>query len=307
MATGDCETARNWRRCTGILEAIQVILGETRALRWAEERLYRTIVRSDVCLIGVSLCVNGAHLVPDGVVFGLFCIVFVEVDDIHGSLWVLFLLLLGDAILLQHALPFLGKALASVSGRARKGRIGIEKKQTARTCRGGRRIASRRATYRELARLVVDADVGDVHGVGGRGDGRPPGRAQHAAHKGREGALLLPAVGPSLLGRVGLITVSIARALSAGWRGIHFARCGGKGRRLAQLRRREARGLVCCVRMRWASRSTWPSVTRGVESFLDNGVEGCADRRRRKVGKRGGQRTSRLVVYIYARGALVFV
>ena len=52
-----------------------------------------------------------AHLLPDIVVVVLFGVLLVEVDDVHGCLGVLLLLLLCDAILLQHALPFLGEAL----------------------------------------------------------------------------------------------------------------------------------------------------------------------------------------------------
>lgn len=155
---------------------------------------------------------SGTHLVPDGVVFAFLSIVLVEIDDIDGGLWVLLLLLLGDAVLLQHALPFPGEA-------------------------------------GELARLVVDADVGDVHWVGGRGDGGAARRAQHAAHEGGKGALLLAAVGASLLGRLALVAVAIARAFCARWRGIHLAGdCVERGR-LAQLGGAEARGLVGCERV----------------------------------------------------------
>jgi hypothetical protein len=62
-------------------------------------------------LIGVALSGGGGHLVPYGVVAILLGIVLVEGDDVHDGLRVLFLFLLRDAILLQHALPFLWQTL----------------------------------------------------------------------------------------------------------------------------------------------------------------------------------------------------
>ncbi len=69
-----------------------------------------------------------------------------------------------------------------------------------------------------------------MHRVSRRRDGRPPGRAQHTAHEGREGALLLATIGSPLLGRFGLIAVAITRAFGARLRGIHFtANCSERG------------------------------------------------------------------------------
>jgi hypothetical protein len=51
------------------------------------------------------------HLVPYRIVFALFGIVFVEVDNVDGSLGVLLLFLLCDAVARQHALPLLGETL----------------------------------------------------------------------------------------------------------------------------------------------------------------------------------------------------
>lgn len=113
------------------------------------------------------------------------------------------------------------------------------------------------ATYGELARLVVDADVGDVHGVGRGRDGGAARRAQHVAHEGREGALLLVVQAPAL-GAVGLIAVAVARALGARGRGLHLAGELLERRRLAQAGALlEARGLraVACLAVhgtRWA-------------------------------------------------------
>lgn len=82
-----------------------------------------------------------------------------------------------------------------------------------------------------------------MHGVGGRGDGGAARRAQHAAHEGGEGALLLAVEAPSL-GAVGLIAVAVARALGARGRGLHLAGELLERRRLAQARALlEARGL----------------------------------------------------------------
>jgi len=41
--------------------------------------------------------------------------IFVEVDDIYDSLWVLPLLVVGNTILLQHALPFCRESLFNQS------------------------------------------------------------------------------------------------------------------------------------------------------------------------------------------------
>lgn len=62
--------------------------------------MYVVVGGCEVGLVCVALRVGWTHLVPDGIVFVLFGIVLVEVDDIYGSLWILLLLLLGDAILL---------------------------------------------------------------------------------------------------------------------------------------------------------------------------------------------------------------
>ena len=103
--------SRNRRRRPRVLEAVFAVSRETRTLRGTHEGLNRTIGWGDVCLVGVALRVGRPHLVPDGVVLGLFRIVFVEIDHVDGGLRVLLLLLLGNAVLLQHALPFLGETL----------------------------------------------------------------------------------------------------------------------------------------------------------------------------------------------------
>lgn len=59
--------------------------------------------------------VRCAHLLPDIIIAVLLGIVLVEVDHVDGSLWMLLLLLLGDAVLLQHALPFLRETLTQIS------------------------------------------------------------------------------------------------------------------------------------------------------------------------------------------------
>lgn len=72
------------------------------------------VVLGSVSLVSVCLRVRGAHLVPDGIVLVLLGIVLVKVDHIDDSLGMLLLFFLGDAILLQHALPFFGEALCAV-------------------------------------------------------------------------------------------------------------------------------------------------------------------------------------------------
>lgn len=71
--------------------------------------------------------------------------------------------------------------------------------------------------------MVVNANVGDVHGVGGRRDGRAARRAQHAAHEVGEGALLLCAAREPLLGR-------IAAAVAVAVRLVGLRRWRGRGR-----------------------------------------------------------------------------
>lgn len=103
-----------------------------------------------------------------------------------------------------------------------------------------------RITYGELARLIVNADVCDVHGIGRRRDGRTAGRADEVAHKGGKGALLLAAVRLALFCGFALIAVAVgARAFGARWRGIHFdTGKSSEGGRLAELGGAEARGRV---------------------------------------------------------------
>lgn len=118
-------------------------------------------------------------------------------------------------------------------------------------------VGTAAGTYGELARLVVDANVSDVHGVGWGRDGGAARRAQHVAHEGREGALLLVVQAPAS-GTVGLIAVAVARALGARGRGLHLAGELLERRRLAQTGALfEARGLRAVGRLgvhgaRWA-------------------------------------------------------
>jgi hypothetical protein len=147
-----------------------------------------------------------------------------------------------------------------------------------------------RKKYGELARLVVDADVGDVHGVRGRRDGRAARRAHEIAHEARKGALLLAAAGEPLLRGIALIAVAVAaRALGARGRGIHLAGERGERGRLAERGRLEqARGLLlltgvrlCVLRRRGAARS-W--VARGMQRRRQfRGVKRGAKRGRRQL------------------------
>lgn len=59
--------------------------------------------------------VRCAHLLPDIVVIVLLGVLLVEVDNVHRCLGVLLLLLLCNAVLLQHALPFLGETLTRLA------------------------------------------------------------------------------------------------------------------------------------------------------------------------------------------------
>lgn len=123
-----------------------------------------------------------------------------------------------------------------------------------------------RGTYSELARLVVYADVGDVHGVGGRRNGRAARRAQHVAHKGAEGALLLAAVRLPALQAIALVAVPVARALGPRWRGVHLAGELLEGRGLAQAGALlEARGLgaVGGLRVHWTRWARLLGAVRG--------------------------------------------
>lgn len=138
---------------------------------------------------------------------------------------------------------------------------------------------AQRITYRELAGLVVDADVGNMHGVGWRGYGGPARGAQHAVHEAREGTLFLATVRFAVLGLgrgVGLVAVSLAWALGAAigaGRGdcLHGgASEGSKARRLPQLRGFEL-GRLCGMRV--LGLGTW-RVVRG-SRVVDVPVDGC--------------------------------
>lgn len=155
--------------------------------------------------------------------------------------------------------------------------------------KGGVALERRRGagTHRILARLVVDANMGDMHGVGGRRDGRAARGAQHAAHEGGEGALFLCAARQTLLCRVGdglgagaAIAVAVGLGLASRGRGgrVHV---GGEGARLSQVA-----GRLVGVRVLWASGPTWCVGVGCVEGLLDDAVEGLADGGRGQVGNR---------------------
>lgn len=121
--------------------------------------------------------------------------------------------------------------------------------------------------------------MGDVHGIGGRGDGGAARRAQHVAHEGREGALLLAAGRLPVLGAVAVVAVAVARALGTGRRGVHPAGKLLEGGRLAEAGRLlEARGLgVGSLRVHGAWRARLlGGVGGGVGAGNDVG-EGVAD------------------------------
>lgn len=129
----------------------------------------------------------------------------------------------------------------------------------------------RNATHRVLARVVVDADVGDVHGVRGRRDGRAARRAQHAAHEVGKGALLLCAAREALLGCIAAaVAVAVRLARGGRGRGRRRVHLGGEGARLAQV---AVLGWLVGVRVLEGG----PRLARGVQSFLDDAVEGLAD------------------------------
>lgn len=90
----------------GILETIVLIAWKAWTLG-GTEGLNGTVAVAGGLMVGVS----STHLLPHLIVSVPLGVVLVEVDNVHGSLGVLLLLLLGDAILLEHALPFLGEAL----------------------------------------------------------------------------------------------------------------------------------------------------------------------------------------------------
>jgi hypothetical protein len=126
--------------------------------------------------------------------------------------------------------------------------------------------------------------MGDVHGIGGRGNGRPSRGAHEIAHEAGECALLLAAARMPLLCSVALIAVPVAaRALGARGRGIHLpGECCERGRLAEGGRFVVFGGLIGVVRvgMLWGRGSTWRrGTTRSVQSLLDNRcVEGRANR-----------------------------
>lgn len=161
-------------------------------------------------------------------------------------------------------------------------------------------------TYRILARLIVDANVGDMHRVSGRGDSWPTRRAQHVAHEGGEAALLLAAVRPPLLGCLAIIAVAVAWALGARWRGIHLLGQRVERGRLAEGGPQAGR-LVYRLRVWWSGRTTCRLVRWGVESFLDNGVERGPDGGGGEVRDRRGRRLVRQTSVAGIRGAALLV
>jgi hypothetical protein len=150
----------------------------------------------------------------------------------------------------------------------------------------------RHATYRELARLIVDANVRDVHGIRRRRYRGPPRGAQHAAHEARECALLLCAAGEALLREAFPAPIAVSVGLRVGRRGRRRLHFGVEGARLPQI----SRGLVG-VRVRWARWPTWCSAVGGVERFLDDRAERLPNRGRRKVRNRG-RKLRRGMVYM---------
>lgn len=160
-------------------------------------------------------------------------------------------------------------------------------------------------TYRELASLVVDADVGNVHGIGGRGNGGPARGAHEVAHESGKSTLFLAAVGLALLCNLAIVAVAIAaRALGARWRGIHLAACNGsEGGRLAQLGGAELGGLVCGEGVLGAGGAGRFDVAGGgVPGVDDGGGEGRPSVGGRKVGKRGRGRRWRVRGTLLADG-----
>ena len=101
----------------------------------------------------LMLRVGVVELVPDLVI--ATGVLLVEAHDVDHGLGMFLLLLLGDAALLQQALPLLGQA-------------------------------------GELAGPVVIADVGDMDGILGGGDLDASGRAEHAVDEAGEAGLLAP-------------------------------------------------------------------------------------------------------------------
>lgn len=66
-------------------------------------------------VIATRMSAGVIELMPDYVIHFSFGGIFVEGDDIHDGLRILFLFRLGDATLLQHPLPFFGQALSHPS------------------------------------------------------------------------------------------------------------------------------------------------------------------------------------------------
>lgn len=134
--------------------------------------------------------------------------------------------------------------------------------------------------------------MGDVHGVGGRRDGGPARGAQHAAHKGGKGALLLCAAREALLRAVAAaIAVAVRLGGAARGRGRRRVHVGVEGARGTEV----ARGLVR-LRVLWARGPTWSAAVGAVgavgsvEGVLDDGVEGLADGGGRQVVRNRGRK-----------------
>ena len=142
-----------------VLEALGFVFGEARADGGAEGVLSvgggaETAARG-VLGTAIGFDLGMVELVVGPVVGGVLVVLFVEGDDVDDGLGVLFLLLLGDAVGAQGALPFFGEALREI-----------------RSAQSGAGAGRDAVAYGELARLAVVADVGDMNGIlGGRNGG----------------------------------------------------------------------------------------------------------------------------------------
>lgn len=159
-------------------------------------------------------------LVPDGIIaLPLHCLLVVG-DDVDKCLGVLLLLLLGDAVLLQHSLPFFRQSLEGVSLRD------VDLRPLPSLSLGSRREDQRESeqgdvskwgdnTHSVLAGLIVNTDMGDVHWICRCRYRRSSRRAEDAVHEARESTLLLEYLWSHRFADARLVRVSLPRTVGA--------------------------------------------------------------------------------------------
>ena len=145
--------------------------------RWAHHRGHAVIVwrvnwRGHSPSRAWILCPCMVELLPYGLVLCLCRIVFVEIHNVVRSLWILFLLLLRNATVVEQTLPFFRETLRN--------------QLVLRT----QNCTSTGYTHNELPCIVIVPDVSNVYRILRCRDIYAPWRPNQAVHKPRKSRLL---------------------------------------------------------------------------------------------------------------------